>query len=161
VRRTDAKRVVVLGDLLHASAGRVAALTEAFVAWRDAHPMLDVTLVRGNHDARAGDPPTAWNVRCVDEPFALPPFLACHRKASPSSGFALCGHVHPGVLLHGSGGQSARLPCFVLGSRHAILPAFGRLTGLAEVAAIAGERIIAVAGAHLFPLPPARQMTLS
>jgi DNA ligase-associated metallophosphoesterase len=161
VQRTGAKRVVVLGDLLHARAGRVAALTEAFVAWRDAHPLLDVMLVRGNHDARAGDPPASWNVRCVDEPFALAPFLACHRLASPPSGYALCGHVHPGVRLNGGGEQTARLPCFVLGARHAILPAFGRFTGLADIAPVAGERVVAIAGASLFPLPPARPMTLS
>ena len=161
VQRTEATRVVVLGDLLHARAGRVAALTEAFVAWRDAHPTLDVMLVRGNHDARAGDPPATWNVRCIDEPFALPPFLACHRLVSPTSGYALCGHVHPGVRLHGHGEQSARLPCFVVGARRAILPAFGRFTGLADVAAVAGERIVAIAGAQLFLLPPVPPMTLS
>jgi len=110
-------------------------------------------LVRGNHDARAGDPPAAWNVGCVDEPFALPPFLACHRITQPASGYALCGHVHPGVRVHGSGEQSARLPCFVLGARRAILPAFGRFTGLADVQPAPRERIVVIAGRELFALP--------
>ena len=34
--RTRARRLVVLGDFLHAAAGRVAALDAAFVAWRAA-----------------------------------------------------------------------------------------------------------------------------
>ena len=152
--RTAAARVVVLGDLLHAKAGRVTALTDAVVAWRTRHASLDVVLVRGNHDARAGDPPSSWGIACVDEPFALPPFLACHAVDAPSSGYALCGHLHPGVRVHGAAEQSATLPCFVLGERRAILPAFGRFTGLAAVAQHGGERIVAIAGRTLFALPP-------
>ena len=153
LERTGASRIVVLGDFIHAKAGRVAALAEAFARWRVQHAAIDVMLVRGNHDARAGDPPAAWNVGCVDEPFALPPFLACHRITQPATGYALCGHVHPGVRVHGSGEQSARLPCFVLGARRAILPAFGRFTGLADVLPAPRERIVVIAGRELFALP--------
>jgi hypothetical protein len=38
-----------------------------------------------------------------------------------------------------------RLPCFVLVARRAILPAFGRFTGLVPVRPAAGERIVAIA----------------
>ncbi len=137
VARTRAGTLCVLGDFLHAATGRVPALDTAFRAWRDAHAGLSVRIVRGNHDARAGDPPAAWAVDVVDEPHALPPFLACHVPQAPRTGYALCGHVHPGVRLAGRGRESVRLPCFVLGRRRALLPAFGRLTGLAIVAAIA------------------------
>jgi DNA ligase-associated metallophosphoesterase len=155
VQRSRATRLIVLGDFLHAKAGRVAALAGAFIAWRAQHSALDVVLVRGNHDARAGDPPADWNVRCVDEPYAVPPFLACHVTSSPRSGYALCGHLHPGIRIHGSGGETARLPCFVIGSRRAILPAFGRFTGLAEFVRDTSETIVVVAGGALFTLPPA------
>src|SRR6478736_3613348 len=155
IERTSAARLVVLGDFLHARAGRVPALSYVFVAWRTRQATTDVVLVRGNHDARAGDPPADWNVRCVDEPYALPPFLACHMTNSPPSGYALCGHLHPGIRIHGSGGETARLPCFVIGNRRAILPAFGRFTGLAEFARDPREMIVVVAGGALFPLPPA------
>jgi uncharacterized protein len=153
--RTGAAGLVILGDLLHARAGRVAALAEAFVGWRREHAAIDVLLVRGNHDARAGDPPHDWGVHCVDEPYPLPPFLACHLLGTPPSGYALCGHLHPGVTVLGAGDQSARLPCFVLGARRAVLPAFGRFTGLAEIARGADERIVVIAGSELFTLPPA------
>ena len=153
IERTRATRLVVLGDFLHAKAGRVAALSEAFIAWRNSHAATDVVLVRGNHDARAGDPPASWNIRCVDEPFALAPFLACHKASAPPTGYALCGHLHPGVRLYGSGEQTARLPCFVIGARRAILPAFGRFTGLAEFVRETTERVVAVAGGALFELP--------
>ena len=153
VARTGAASLCVLGDFLHAASGRVPALDTAFRAWRDAHPALAVRVVRGNHDAHAGDPPAAWRVDVVDEPHALPPFLACHVPQSPPSGYALCGHVHPGVRLAGPGRDVLRLPCFVLGRRRALLPAFGRLTGLALVGPSPGDRVVAIAGGRLFRLP--------
>jgi DNA ligase-associated metallophosphoesterase len=155
VERTAATRVVVLGDFFHARAGRVAALDDTFMTWRRQHVTLEMTLVRGNHDARAGDPPPHWEVACVSDPYALPPFLGCHHPVAPRSGYALCGHLHPGIRLHGSAEQSARLPCFVIGRRRAILPAFGRFTGLAHVDALEGDTFVAIAGTRLFRLPPA------
>jgi len=153
VARTAARKLVVLGDFLHAKAGRVPALAAAFKTWREAHASVDVVLVRGNHDDRAGDPPADWGVRAVDDPHLLAPFIACHVPAAPPTGYALCGHLHPGVFLRGFGDDAARLPCFVLGARRAILPAFGSFTGLAVVTPNRDDRLVAVAGTRLFALP--------
>jgi DNA ligase-associated metallophosphoesterase len=157
IARTRAERLVVLGDLLHAAAGRVAALDAAVLRWRDAHSRLTVTLVRGNHDARAGDPPSGWGIDVVAEPHALAPFILCHEPATPRTGHALCGHVHPGVRIAGGTSESVRLPCFVIGQRRTLLPAFGRLTGLACVTGGATETIVAIAGERLFRLPARRR----
>lgn len=154
IARTRAQRLVVLGDFLHAAAGRVAALDSAFRQWRDAHSALAITLVRGNHDLRAGDPPPAWGIDVVAGPHALAPFVLCHEPRSPRTGHALCGHVHPGVRLSGNAYESARLPCFVLGLRRTLLPAFGRLTGLALVGSESVDTVVAIAGERLFTLPP-------
>jgi DNA ligase-associated metallophosphoesterase len=91
---TGARRLVVLGDLLHAAAGRVATLDAAFLRWRASHGAIEMTLVRGNHDTHAGDPPDGWRI-CV----VAAPFLLCHEPCEPPTGYALCGHVHPGVRL--------------------------------------------------------------
>jgi DNA ligase-associated metallophosphoesterase len=155
IARTGATRLVVLGDFLHAAAGRVPALDVAFVAWRNAHAGVSLTLVRGNHDAKAGDPPPAWGVDVVADPHLVAPFVLCHEPAEPPTGYALCGHIHPGVRVSGRAHESARVPCFVLGQRRALLPAFGRLTGLALVAQIPGETLVAIAGNRLFRLPAA------
>jgi uncharacterized protein len=155
LERSGAVRLVVLGDFLHAKAGRVAALAGAFIDWRGRHASMEVVLVRGNHDARAGDPPPDWNVRTVDAPHAMPPFLACHEPVSPGSGYALCGHVHPGVLLESAIERAAWLPCFVLGAQRAILPAFGRFTGLARFARAPDDRVLVIAGREVFALPMA------
>lgn len=154
LQRTHAATLCVLGDFLHAAAGRVEALDRAVTAWRATHESLDVVLVRGNHDLHAGDPPLSWRVRVVAEPHALPPFLACHVPREPRTGYALCGHVHPGVRVAGPAHESVRLPCFVLGRRRALLPAFGRLTGLAILAPSPDETVVAIAGDTLFRLPP-------
>ncbi|MEO6566452.1 MAG: ligase-associated DNA damage response endonuclease PdeM [Casimicrobiaceae bacterium] len=152
--RTGAQRLVVLGDFLHAAAGRVASLDVAFRAWRLQHAVHTLVLIRGNHDNHAGDPPPAWGIDVVAEPYPLAPFLACHLPVEPPSGYALCGHIHPGVTLWGQGEAPARLPCFVVGPRRTILPAFGRFTGLAMIRPAAGETRVAIAGNHLFALPP-------
>jgi DNA ligase-associated metallophosphoesterase len=151
VAQTGAARLVVLGDLLHAAAGRVAALERAVHDWRVSLPRLTVVLVRGNHDRRAGDPPASWQIDIVAGPHAMPPFLACHEPASPPTGYALCGHVHPGIVVS-DGHDSARLPCFVLGARRALLPAFGRFTGLATVEPASREAVFAIAAGRLFKL---------
>ena len=153
IEQTNARAIVVLGDFLHAASGRVQALDDAFLGWRAAHRGITVKLVRGNHDEHAGDPPAAWGVDVVSEPHALPPFLACHKPHAPPTGHALCGHVHPGVWVTGRARESARLPCFVLGPRRTLLPAFGRFTGLATVTPAADETIVAIAGDRLFRLP--------
>jgi DNA ligase-associated metallophosphoesterase len=150
---TAATRLVVLGDFLHAASGRVDALDAAFRRWRGAYAATAVVLVRGNHDAHAGDPPASWAIDVVGEPHALPPFLACHRPMSPPTGYALCGHVHPGVWVTGRARESARLPCFVVGRQRALLPAFGGLTGLATIAPAPDETVVVVAGERLFRLP--------
>jgi uncharacterized protein len=156
--RTGAERLVVLGDFLHAAAGRTSALELAFLAWRERHRALAMTLVRGNHDAKAGDPPADWSIDTVGEPHEAPPFLLCHeppedRAGRDLFGYALAGHVHPGVRIDGTGMQSERLPCFVLGRSRAILPAFGRFTGLDVHAPSRHDRVVAIAGGRLFALP--------
>ena len=157
VASTRAEHLVVLGDFLHAAAGRTESLNIAIGAWRENHRTLAVTLVRGNHDAHAGDPPLAWRVDVVAEPHAMPPFSLCHAPPADGNGvdlfgYALSGHVHPGVRVR-VGAERERLPCFVLGRSRAILPAFGSFTGLAMNAWSPDERVIAIAGERLFALP--------
>jgi uncharacterized protein len=154
---TSAEHLVVLGDFLHAKAGRTDALDDAFVAWRTRHRQLSLTLVRGNHDSRAGDPPPRWGFNVVTQPYPSTPFVLYHEPPADVErpdllGYALAGHIHPGVHV-AAGAERERLPCFVLGRSRAILPAFGRFTGLATHAWSRDERVVAIAGTRLFELP--------
>ena len=126
---TQAQRLIILGDLLHARAGRHAAVLHAIAAWRMEHEHVRVQLVRGNHDAHAGDPPNAFDIECVNAPFLLGPFVCAHYPEPDAAGYVLAGHVHPHVSLRGRGRQSMRLPCFVFGERVGVLPAFSSFTG--------------------------------
>ncbi|HEX6106899.1 MAG TPA: ligase-associated DNA damage response endonuclease PdeM [Gemmatimonadales bacterium] len=146
ILRTGARRLIVLGDLFHARAGRVATRTLAALrSWRAEREGLEIQLVRGNHDRHAGDPPPDLRVNSLDAPAFLPPFVLRHEPAASETGYTLAGHVHPGIVLSGRGLFRERLPCFVVGERMAVLPAFGSFTGLGTVTPEPGERVFVVA----------------
>lgn len=144
--RTAARRLVILGDLFHARAGRVPRTLDAIGEWRAAHPSLEVLLVRGNHDRQAGDPPATLGFDVVNGPHQLAPFVLRHEPASSPDGYVLAGHLHPGVTLHGAGRQSVRLPCFAFGRHAALLPAFSEFTGTADREPRDGDRVYIIAG---------------
>src|SRR3954462_2682161 len=54
LEQTNARRLVILGDLVHARAGRSPEITDAIAAWRGTHLQLRIMLVRGNHDRSSG-----------------------------------------------------------------------------------------------------------
>jgi DNA ligase-associated metallophosphoesterase len=147
--RTGARRVVFLGDFLHAREGRAPATLAALGAWRRRHAGVEMLVVRGNHDRHAGDPPPALGFACVDAPVVEPPFVLAHHPGTSDAGYVLAGHLHPGVELAGPARQRERLPCFWLGAAGAVLPAFGDFTGLAAVTPAAGDRVFVVAGSEV------------
>jgi DNA ligase-associated metallophosphoesterase len=144
IQRSQAERVIFLGDLLHAKEGRSESMFTALREWRDALSNVEIVLVRGNHDRRAGDPPPDLRITCVDAPFPAPPFLFAHHPVENDDGYVIAGHVHPAIRLSGRARQSARLPCFFIGKHLAILPAFGDFTGVADVDPTDEDRVFAI-----------------
>jgi DNA ligase-associated metallophosphoesterase len=142
---TDARRIVFLGDFLHAREGRSPETLRVVAEWRARQAKIEMVLVRGNHDRRAGDPPSEVNIRCVDAPMVEAPFVFTHHPARSEDGYVLCGHVHPGVRLSGPARQSSRLPCFWFSPTTGVLPAFGDFTGLAIVDVAPEDRVWVVA----------------
>ncbi len=126
----DPRRLVILGDFLHARAGRTRAILETFGAWRARRHALEVILVRGNHDQDSGDPPAEWRIHTVGEPWQLAPFACRHSPRHDPKCHTLAGHVHPGLSLSDSNGARLRAPCFVIHRDLTILPAFGTFTGM-------------------------------
>lgn len=151
---TGARHVVFLGDLLHSARARAAATVEAVAAWRERYPATELTLVRGNHDGHAGDPPADWGVRCVDEPLPLGGLLLCHHPGPREGGYVLAGHIHPSVLLGGRAHERLRLPCFHFGAQVGVLPAFGEFTGSHVLSRVPGERVFAVTQDLVREVPP-------
>lgn len=121
--------LVFLGDFLHAPESHAAATLSAIEQWRASHSRLQITLIRGNHDKRAGDPPEYLGIDVVEEPLVMGPFALQHEPDAHPALHVLAGHVHPVYRLRGRGRQSLRLACFYLGKRISLMPAFGEFTG--------------------------------
>jgi DNA ligase-associated metallophosphoesterase len=142
---TGAQRIVFLGDLLHSARSRAPAVWSAVAQWRERHAEVELTLVRGNHDRHAGDPPPEWRVRCVDEPLLLAPFALVHHPQPVTGAYALAGHVHPAAVLGGRARERLRLPCFHFGAAVGVLPAFGAFTGMHVLPRDPGDRVFVIA----------------
>ncbi|KQP23533.1 ligase-associated DNA damage response endonuclease PdeM [Pseudorhodoferax sp. Leaf267] len=153
IAQHGARHLVVLGDFLHAEQARTTSLLAALAAWRARYGGLAITLVRGNHDSHAGDPPADLGIAIVDEPYLVGPFALCHHPQTHATHFVLAGHVHPACLLFGAGRDRLRLPCFVADAGQAVLPAFGEFTGGWRVEAAPGRRLYAVGDGGVWPLP--------
>jgi DNA ligase-associated metallophosphoesterase len=145
IARLAPNALVFLGDFLHAREGRNAETFDALAAWRASHSAIEMRIVRGNHDRRAGDPPAEVGITCVDGPVIDAPFALAHHPVSVAVSYVLAGHLHPGATLVGAARQRERLPCFWFGGEVGVLPAFGEFTGCAEVSALPGDSVWVVA----------------
>ena len=141
----DTVEIVFLGDFLHARAAHAPATLAAMLAWRQRNSKLRLTLVRGNHDLRAGDPAAALAIDMADEPHTVGAFSFCHHPDIAAPGYVLAGHVHP-VYILSSRLDSLRLPCFLAGPTRMILPSFGAFTGGHPVNPDAGEHVYVSSG---------------
>jgi DNA ligase-associated metallophosphoesterase len=144
--RTEARRIVFLGDLLHAREGLAPETVGALAEWRERRATTEMILVRGNHDRRTGDPPREVAIDCIDAPLLEAPFAFVHHPHTIADHYALAGHLHPAAVMTGPARQRERLACFWLGADVGVLPAFGDFTGVAEVNAGPDDRVFVIAG---------------
>jgi len=160
---TGAREVVFLGDFLHSAHAQAPQVLTALHGWREVHASLRLTLVRGNHDARAGDPPAGLLVRVLDEPLRVGAFALCHHPRPVAGAYVLAGHWHPCVTVRGRAFQRLRLPCFWLGEDGGqrperavgVLPAFGSFTGMHPIQAQPDDRVFVLADGTVRELPRA------
>ena len=135
-------QLIVVGDFFHSHANTEL---DWFKKWRDDFSHLKIILVKGNHDILKD----AWyretNIEVIPQELRLNSFLFTHDKCEDYQGlYTVCGHIHPGIILHGLGKQSLRFPCFYFGETHCILPAFSRFTGVAIVERKQNDQLFAV-----------------
>jgi uncharacterized protein len=146
---TGATRLLILGDLLHGKDSRADSTCRAVAEWRKGHEKLAITLVRGNHDRAAGDPPRDWRFDVVPAgPFVEDGIAFQHEPPTVMTWRTpptVCGHVHPAARIEDFDGSAAGVACFVVEDRMMILPAFGRFTGTAKVERTETRRLYAVA----------------
>ncbi|WP_187323539.1 ligase-associated DNA damage response endonuclease PdeM [Stigmatella aurantiaca] len=143
LRTTGARRLLLVGDLIHSRAGVTPALVERIARWRALHD-VEMVLIRGNHDRHLPALPAPWRLEVRDEHLDEGPFRFAHHPEPTPGRYLWAGHLHPVVRLS-SGADRLRLPCFHVGPALGILPAFSAFTGGMNVSRRAGERIFAIA----------------
>jgi DNA ligase-associated metallophosphoesterase len=151
IHTTDAQRLIVLGDLIHARRSHQPELDAALADWRAQHSSLNIVLVRGNHDRSAGRLSERLAIEEVDAPLREGGLLLQHEPTPTVLNEALlAGHVHPVVALRDFDRSRVTLPCFVFDRDGVgVLPSFGSFTGGARVERFAGRRCFACAGSRL------------
>lgn len=158
--RFEVLSLVVLGDFFHAKPGRSDAMLEALLAWRNTHAAVDVTVVRGNHDSHAGDPPSALQVRCVDGPCLRHGVDLEHGHEQGATAETeslarptLSGHIHPQVILRDRDHTRLRCPCFAVTANRIVLPAFGAFTGGHSIRSREWDRVFAIGPDRVIEVP--------
>jgi DNA ligase-associated metallophosphoesterase len=148
VEDAAARRLVILGDFLHAPLIGGGSDADDLRGWvEQLGKTVDVHVVAGNHD-RGGswhppEPLRWWAESWIDPPFRFihDAGRACASASDPL--FTLSGHVHPVVRLRGARKGALRVPVFWQKSNGLILPSFGLFTGGFAVRPAAGERLYA------------------
>lgn len=125
----ETRQIIFLGDFLHAPESHAMATLNALIKWRTQNKNLKCTLIRGNHDLRAGDPPENLAFDVVNEPYLIGAFAFCHTPQIQPDYHVFAGHVHPVFKINGKGRQRLKLPCFHHSAEITILPSFGEFTG--------------------------------
>jgi len=151
LQRTQASRLVILGDLIHSRSGYTDRVIAEFTAWRSIHAEIETVLVAGNHD-RFARIPEDWRMCTLMPPVDSPPFLWAHHPALSDEGFTLAGHLHPAYRLSGKGRQQLKLPCFWHQPGMLVLPAFGGFIDSAYITPSADDRVCVVAGDDVLPV---------
>lgn len=121
------QKLIVVGDFFHSDANTEL---DWFKRWRESFASLQIILVRGNHDILKASWYQDAAIEVVSPTLQVNSFLFSHDQCEAAEDvYTFCGHIHPGVMVHGLGKQSLRFPCFYFGRTGCILPAFSKFTG--------------------------------
>lgn len=151
IEDTEPQRVIVLGDLLHARDGRSAEVVDTVAQWRSQFTNLELMLVRGNHDRHAGDPPSSWNIDCINAPTLHKSLTLIHRPTFREATATLAGHLHPKFRLR-RGADDLRLPCFLRRANTLVLPAFSGFVDHDTISPRPGDSIYVVADSNVIAI---------
>lgn len=124
VSATGATTVFCLGDNYHDGGGEARLEPEAAKRLVELTARLDWIWITGNHDR---DVVGLWGGSVVDE-WTGAGIALRHEATADSRLPEISGHYHPKIRVALRGRHVSRR-CFVRGSHHLIMPAFGSLTG--------------------------------
>ncbi|MDO9554713.1 ligase-associated DNA damage response endonuclease PdeM [Rhodonellum sp.] len=151
IERYKPKDIYFLGDLFHSDLNESWFVLEEFSGL---FAEINFHLVKGNHDilSDACYRSSLWIIH--EEPLVLENLILSHEPLSaiPEGKFNLCGHIHPGIALHGKGRQRLMLPCFFAKPNQMVLPAFGRFTGLASMKCTKTDQAFVITDKNVIPI---------
>jgi DNA ligase-associated metallophosphoesterase len=139
------KEVLFLGDLFHSSWN---AEWLQFSNWILQFSDINFVLIKGNHDILDASQYASNNFEVI-EYSEKGPFSFSHEKVN-SMKYNFSGHIHPAVRLSGFPRQSMKLPCFYFGQTHALMPAFGKLTGTVAIKVYKSDTVYAISEGNLY-----------
>ncbi|MES1934989.1 ligase-associated DNA damage response endonuclease PdeM [Salinisphaera hydrothermalis] len=142
LNETGARRLVVLGDFVHAPPAGDEPWLARFARWRAGHGDVEIVVTRGNHD-RVSALPADFDIDWHAGARYLEPFVCRHEPGVDPRGPVLAGHIHPVVRL-AAAGERARCPVFWRRDDGLVLPAFCGFAGGAHVTPAAGDRVFLV-----------------
>ena len=154
LRQYQPERFLLLGDLFHSEYNED---WQQFVRLRQEHPGVRFELVGGNHDILDLRHYEEAGLEVHPEELREGPFLFTHipiEEELPAGVYNICGHIHPGVRMQGAGRQSLRLPCFFFDRQQAILPAFGKLTGLFRLSPRKHHKVYVIVSSQVLHVSP-------
>ncbi|AKS41386.1 ligase-associated DNA damage response endonuclease PdeM [Wenzhouxiangella marina] len=151
---TGAERLIVLGDWVHAPPMPDDDWPDRIGEWRARHDDIAIDLVLGNHDRDLEIWLHQWQVDGHEECFELGGLALVHEWSRRLTGPGLSGHLHPGAVLK-TRRERLRLPAFLYGREHLVLPAFGSFTGLMDEVDFPWERRFVTSGQRIHALPRA------
>ena len=138
------ERLVILGDAFHSEHAVEPATLQTLAQWRSVTP-LEVLVIRGNHDRKADALALELDFALLDPGYQLGPWHLYHHPTKSTSGYVLCGHLHPQVYVRGAARQGLRVPCFWASTRQCVLPAFGGFTGGSLIRPRPGDQVVLIA----------------
>ncbi len=145
---TGARKLYILGDVIHARIGMTDARVKAFAAWLE-HLPASVHLIAGNHDRSSHHIFTTWGLT-ASVSLELAGINLVHEPQTET--VHICGHLHP-IAHVGSRRDYVRLPCFVLEPHQLILPAFTTFSGGYLTSRAADRQRFVIADKAVIALP--------
>jgi metallophosphoesterase superfamily enzyme len=157
VRHTSARRLIILGDFVHAPLPIDSIEFNELQNWlRQLAGYLEIHVVIGNHDIGAVKThlPAVqwWETELINHPFRFIHDAQRARSLGAEALFTLSGHVHPVKRLREVGKSALRVPVFWQRARGLILPSFGVFTGGFAVMPDEGDHMFAVGSRGIVPL---------
>jgi len=142
-------RLIIVGDFTHSVANNEL---EMFRKWRNDFSLLDIVLIKGNHDILEDRWYAETNIQLHEQLLNLGAFTFVHdlsdyakaKIKEPPTGYLLSGHMHPSIVVRGQGRQALKFPCYYFTPDYGVLPAFSRFTGSYQVRPEEGEQAFAI-----------------